>query len=377
MKRIRVFHAQSAWGGGHVQTCINLLKGMGKAGLDVHLDLPRTRVDMGAVAHRTSVRGPIARFGFRQFEPALVKRAERRFLKDLQQDDIAWIWPAASLDVYRRVAERGIPIMMEGINTRIANARRTLEPVHAAEGIDPPYDISQGLPETPEEDMLKIATYFYAPNPHVVAAINAEDSAFTGHVMPTSYGAWMRDGQQIDRSERTGEIIVLFVGTVCVRKNAHGLLRAWAKLAPKNAKLVLCGRIEAHIAKICAEELTLPSVEARGQVSNVADAYREADVFIMPSLEEGGPQVTFEAATFGVPLITSPMGDGGISGDGRDTAWPIDPYNIDSITDALDHFTRDRSLHADYSARAYKAAPDFDWDEVGRKRAEALRALVD
>ena len=376
MQQIKVFHAASAWGGGHVQTCINLLKGMGKAGMPVHLDLPRSRVDMGDIPYRASVRGPIARFGLRPLEPQLVKQAEKRFLARLQGDDIAWIWPAASLDLYHRVAERGHPIMMEGINSRIANARRILEPIHAAEGIPPPFDMSGRLPEADEEAMLEMAKYFYAPNPLVIKAVTADDSPFSGHVMPTSYGAWMHNGRAVDRAGRTGEVIVLFVGTVCVRKNAHGLLRAWAKLAPKGAKLVLCGRIEEHIAQICAEELKLSSVDVRGQVSNVGDVYAEADAFIMPSFEEGGPQVTFEAATFGLPLITSPMGDGGISAEGRDTAQPIDPYDVDSIAEALERFIADPALRAEYGARATKAAPDFDWDVVGRKRVEALRALL-
>jgi glycosyltransferase involved in cell wall biosynthesis len=375
MQRIKVFHASSAWGGGHVQTCINLLKGMKKAGLDVHLDLPRTRVDMGSVPYRTTVSGPISRFDFRQFEPLLVKRAEARFLSSLREDEIAWIWPAASLDLYHQVADRGIPIMMEGINTRIANARRILEPIHAAEGVEPPYDISAGLPETPENEMLRLSSYFFAPNPLVVEAVEAGDSPFAGIVMPTSYGAWFRDGRWVDRSDRTGPLSVLFVGSVCIRKNAQGLLRAWAKLAPKNAKLILCGRVDDQIAKVCEKELMLPSVEVRGHVVDVASAYSEADLFVMPSFEEGGPQVTFEAATFGLPLITSPMGDGGISAEDRGTAWPIDPYDVDSIANAIDRFLSDRALCGEYGARSFEIAPRFDWDEVGRQRAESLRAL--
>jgi glycosyltransferase involved in cell wall biosynthesis len=168
---------------------------------------------------------------------------------------------------------------------------------------------------------------------------------------------------------------VLFVGTICVRKNAHGLLRAWASLAPKNAKLILYGRIEDHIARLCAEELSLPSVETRGTVKDLSAAYREADLFVLPSFEEGAPQVTFEAAGFGLPLITSPMGDGGISAQGRDTAYPVDPYDIATLSEALERFISDPQLRADYGARSLAAAPEFDWNVVGRKRLEALRAV--
>lgn len=345
---------------------------MERAGSDVHLDLPRTRIDMGRVPHRTSVSGLLARYSLGHFEPALVRHTIKRFLQDLRETDIAWIWPAAPLEVYETVAERNIPILMEGINTRIANARRILERVHAGEGLPPPFDTSQGLPEADEERVLALASYFFAPSPLVAEAVTAPDSSFRGQVLPTSYGAWVNDGFRPDRENRTGLLKVLFMGSVCVRKNAHGLLRAWSRLAPRNAKLVLCGHVENHVSRLCATELSLPSVEVRGHVKDVRAAYAEADVFVMPSFEEGSPQVTFEAATFGLPLIVSPMGDGGISSQGRETAYPIDPHSVTSITDALETFLSDAALRAEYGDRSYSIAPEFDWNEVGRKRAKAL-----
>lgn len=370
MPRIKVLHPLSAWGGGHVQTCINILKGMVRAGAEVHLELPRTRVDMGAVPYRASVRPPVDRFGIRRLEPGLRRMAERRFLKDLRDDDIAWLWPAVPVEIYREVARRGNPILMEGINTRIANARRILEPIHEAEGLPPPY--TPPYPEIDEDEMLSLASWFYAPNPHVVSAVEAPDSGFRGRVLPTSYGAWMRDGRATDRRDRD-RVTVLFVGTLCIRKNTQGLLRAWRRLNPANARLVLCGPVEDLLARVCAEDLSHPTVEARGRVSDVASAYAEADVFVMPSFEEGGPQVTFEAATFGLPLIASPMGGGGME-EKTDAIWPIDPYDEDAIIAALERFIGDAELRAEYGARAYAAAPVFDWDVVGRTRFEMLES---
>lgn len=372
MPRIKVLHPLSAWGGGHVQTCINILKGMERAGAEVHLDLPRARVDMGALRYRASIRPPIDRFGVRWIEPELRRMAEKRFLKDLKDDDIAWLWPAVPVEIYREVARRGNPILMEGINTRIANARRILEPIHEAEGLPPPY--TPPYPEVDEEEMLSLASWIYAPNPHVVAAVKAPDSGFQGVALPTSYGAWMHEGREVDRRGRD-KVTVLFVGTLCIRKNTQGLLRAWAKLNPPNARLVLCGPVEDMLGDICAEELMHPTVEARGRVANVGQAYADADVFIMPSFEEGGPQVTFEAATFGLPLIASPMGGGGME-EKTDAIWPIDPYDEGSMIAALERFIGDAELRAEYGARAFAAAPGFDWDEVGRTRLEMLRAVL-
>lgn len=374
MQRLRVLHPLSAWGGSHVQTCINLLKGMQAAGANTLLDLPRSRVDMGRIPYRSSIPSALSRFGAGRLEPTLVRRTFERFLADLEQDDIAWLWPGVPLEIHREVHRRGIPVIMEGINTRMAWARRVLEPIHAAEGLPPPFDMTDGPPEREEEEMLSMARYFFAPSPGVETAMKAEDSAFRGTILPTSYGAWLHLGEDVDRSGRD-HVTVLFMGTVCIRKNAHGLLRAWARLRPAKARLVLCGAIEPHVAKLCRDELNLPSVEARGHVSDTRQAYREADVFVMPSFEEGSPQVTFEAATFGLPLIVSPMGDGGISRDG-DTAFAIDPHAVDAMADALERFIRDAELRRDYGARARRAAPRFDWNAVGAARHAALATVA-
>ena len=97
---IKTLHQISAWGqGNHVQACINLLKGMVAAGGHVHLDLPRTRVDMGNVPYHASIPWPINRFGLPRFEPALRKRTNDRFLRHMRDGDFAWLWPEAPLTV--------------------------------------------------------------------------------------------------------------------------------------------------------------------------------------------------------------------------------------------------------------------------------------
>jgi glycosyltransferase involved in cell wall biosynthesis len=374
-RRLRVLHPLSAWGRGHIQTCINILKGMVNNGADVHLDLPRSRVDMGDIPYTASTIRPIDRFVVPPLEPYLKLSAERRFLARLRDGDIAWLWPGVSLETFYRVKQRGNPILMEGINTRIASANRIIARAYEMEGLPPPPDRNSEQPEREEEEMLSIASHFFSPSPLVDEAIMADGSSFSGHVIPTSYGAWNRAGPPEPR-QADMPITVLSVGTVCIRKNAHGLLRAWADAAPPNARLVLCGDVEPAVAALCAHELSLPSVIVRGHVDEIDSAYREADVFIMPSLEEGGPQVTYEAAVFGLPVIASPMG-GGRMAETTDAVYPIDPYDRESMAEALLRFTSDAEMRKQYGDRTLAVAPQFDWNEVSRKRLEQLRTAFD
>jgi len=96
----------------------------------------------------------------------------------------------------------------------------------------------------------------------------------------------------------------LFVGTIDPRKGVASLLKAFAKIVPEQARLTLVGslgipaqtfeRYRAHVRHI-------PQVPHTEIVSH----FRNADVFVFPSLFEGGGIVLYEAAGAGLGIIQS------------------------------------------------------------------------
>ncbi len=371
--RVIALHEYSAWkNGNHVHACIHLLEGMVRHGGEVHLDLPRTVVDMGNVAYKASIPWPLNRFGFRSLEDTLRKMAHHRFLSRLREDDFAWLWPDTPLTVYEAVDRRGAPVVQEVINTRVNFSRHILAEVHETEGLALPSHFNDKAKY--EDAYLATADYAFAASPAIEASLRTADSGFCGTILPTSYGAWMPKDPPRTR-EGDGPVTVLFIGTLSVRKNVHGLLRAWAKADTGTAKLKLVGPITPEIAQLCANELQLPSVEANGKfIDPLEPLYRKADVFIIPSFEEGDPRVTYEAMGFGVPVIASPMG-GGRAADWTDAIYLVDPNNTDDIASAMTCFIQDADLREDYRARSRAAAPRFDWAAVGGTRLRQLKAL--
>ena len=99
--------------------------------------------------------------------------------------------------------------------------------------------------------------------------------------------------------------MVLSVGEVNKNKNHKVGIEALAKLNDPDVYYVICGRgslMDAH--KELAKELGIEDrVVLTGYRTDVADFYKMADVFLLPSFREGLPVAVMEAMASGLPII--------------------------------------------------------------------------
>ncbi|WP_042700640.1 glycosyltransferase family 4 protein [Azospirillum sp. B506] len=107
--------------------------------------------------------------------------------------------------------------------------------------------------------------------------------------------------------------------------------------------------------------------------------YRSSDVFLFPSLRDGGANVVLEALTAGLPVVCLDIGGPGIFVvDSCGAAIPVEDLSIEATTaalaDILLRFHRDRPLLADKSAGALDRARQLSWENtVGKVYAEVER----
>lgn len=125
---------------------------------------------------------------------------------------------------------------------------------------------------------------------------------------------------------------VLYLGQVNVRKGAHLLLDAAARLTALPIEFWMVGPVE--IATAPWEGRT-PNVRWFGAVSRAATEkfYRDADVFILPTLSDGFALTQLEAAYRGLPLMVSPYA-GQVVVPGH-SGWLIEPREAASLDGAL------------------------------------------
>jgi len=304
-------------------------------------------------------------------ERRVTPRLVARYLHELRQCDIAYLWPGLPLAAYVGVKQRGALLLTERINCHTATARRILDAEYLRLGRVPEHGIAeQHIAD--ERAELELADLVFAPSPAVAESL-VENAVPADKVLRTSYGWEPRRFLVTHRAlAAVNGATVLFVGRVCIRKGAHLLLAYWEQ-AGIGGRLVLDGQLSQDVAAGAARTFARGDVLYRrpGYRDDIGAVYRSADIFAFPTLEEGSPLVVYEALACGLPLLVSPMGAGDIVRDGIE-GLVRDPHDADAWVAGLRQLAGDGALRARMAAACRVRAAEYTWPEVGRRRRQML-----
>jgi len=296
--------------------------------------------------------------------------AEWRFFRSLYPGDIIYLWPDVSVKLYRRLKAAGFTVVSERINTLLSNSRPILDEEFKALGLPPRHGLT---PEAEEDELecMRLSDYIFSPSPGVADSIRNVGIS-SPKILSVSYGLEAHELFPTPLEQHEGRpVTALFVGTLCLRKGVHLLLKAWQK-AGVDARLVFVGRVSEEVEGLFQTALeTLENIEHTGFVDDLAPFYRDADFFVLPSLEEGSPLVSYLALGAGIPLLVSPMGGGGIVRHGVE-GLIIDPHDEEKFAEAIQTMVKHKELRERMGKAAASRAPDFTWDRVARQRRNLL-----
>ena len=305
--------------------------------------------------------------------PQINNLAEFRYFNTLKRSDIAYLWPAVSLELYQKLRTCGHKMIMESVNTHQATSKAILDIESKRLGIRPYHGITlEAVGE--ESEKLDLVDFVFSCSPAVTDSLLTVNTPLE-KILLTTYGLRESDilspNVMTERS-RNSEITAIFVGTIGLRKGPHLILDYWCKSKVKG-KLMLVGDIEPEVMHIIEPFLKRSDIEHVPYVKDLRTIYKEADVFLLPSFEEGSPLVTYLALGAGLPCIVSPMGGGGVVEHNKD-GLVINPHDEASWIEALQKISEDVGLRALFSKNAYAKAKDYLWATVGRKRIQLLLA---
>jgi glycosyltransferase involved in cell wall biosynthesis len=184
------------------------------------------------------------------------------------------------------------------------------------------------------------------------------------------------DGAFFEHKEHSNEnsvFKILCVGRLVQQKRFDLLIYALAQLVRENKKIELHivgdGPLKDELEQLAVTEKTQQYVHFHGWLdkNELKKQYRDSDVFVLPSIEEGMPNVVLEAMASGLPIIAS-----NVSGNNELVRNNHNGYfadTIESITEKIKILEHDRSLCTQMGIQSRNKSKDFDWKKVAHEYA--------
>jgi glycosyltransferase involved in cell wall biosynthesis len=168
---------------------------------------------------------------------------------------------------------------------------------------------------------------------------------------------------------------ILFVSTIEPRKNLEVLLDAFARLRARGAyggALVVVGRV-GWKSESLIPRLRAPGVHHLDYVppTQLASIYRNAELFVFPSIYEGFGFPLLEAMAYGIPSIAARSSS--LPEIGGDAALYFSPRNADELESQMERALTDAALRAQLSAAGIARAAQFRWDVAAEQTLAVLR----
>src|SRR5438067_1099485 len=162
---------------------------------------------------------------------------------------------------------------------------------------------------------------------------------------------------------------ILFVSTIEPRKNLEVLLDAFARLRARGAydgALVVVGRVGWKSESIIPR-LRAPGIHHLDYVPppQLASIYRNAELFVFPSIYEGFGFPLLEAMAYGIPSIAARSSS--LPEIGGDAALYFPPRDSSALQAQMERAISDADLRAQLSAAGVARAAQFRWDVAAEK----------
>jgi glycosyltransferase involved in cell wall biosynthesis len=172
---------------------------------------------------------------------------------------------------------------------------------------------------------------------------------------------------------------VLFVGTLEPRKNVVRRVRAYRRVAGRGAThaLVLAGpmgwRHQGLMRELAEEGPGRIVLTGSTSPEDLAALYRQASVFVYPSLYEGFGLPVLEAMSRGAPCVVSIASS--LPEVAGEAAVPVDPRSEAGLAEAMERVINDRDLADRLRHAASARAASFTWEETARRTLEVYKSV--
>jgi starch synthase len=295
----------------------------------------------------------------------------RKFLKDA---DLFLFYNGSGLSSCRHAKKKNVITVVEAVNSHVEfqedllkeeyeNLKLSWTPFHQSEKI-------RRLKEYEEADYILLPSEF-------VKRSFIEKGFPANKLIKVPFGFDNLNKIEIKEvSNSKRHFTVLFVGSISVRKGLRYLIKAFNALEQPNKKLIIVGPRDAVSGiddMILSDDIIFKGVLKEVELAN---EYSLADVFCLPTLEEGMALVQGEALSFGLPIITTTNSGGDeLITEGQE-GFIVPIRDAKAIHEKLRLLSSDKDLLSKMKLAAQKKAGSLNgWDASGAMLCEKLETL--
>lgn len=177
------------------------------------------------------------------------------------------------------------------------------------------------------------------------------------------------------------KIKLVFVGRIGQRKGTFDLIEAFAQL-PKNLRtsveLLVAGDGEINKARQLAQDFDLTEqITFLGLINAQERDYllETADVYILPTYNEGLPLALLEAMSWGLPVITTPVSGIPDVVKDRQNGLIVEAGNIQQLADAITLSIENEDLRLSLGKAARETVGKLDMKSFSSRLAEIYRTV--
>lgn len=293
-------------------------------------------------------------------QPIFSSLFDRRSSRLIGSCDVFNGWASTALFAVRAAHDSGIPAVLQTGSVHIARQAQIIADESSRFGPDEPLPhksvIARTVAEYEEADAIVVPSQFVLDSFLQRGTPRSKLFLVRWAALPVA--------RRVTRSRSQAGGTILFVGRAGLRKGLPYLLRAFRDLPP-SASLRLVGEYNARLLRRLGG---LPhGVTLTGPLkgSALASEYQHADLFVLPSLEDGSALVTIEALAAGLPVVVSDQAGADFVSDGLN-GFVVPAGDAGALSERLAQLVEDPALRRRMGEAARASVAERTWAEYGR-----------
>lgn len=187
--------------------------------------------------------------------------------------------------------------------------------------------------------------------------------------------------KEFNSKESANSIKVLFMGRLGQNKGVYDIIEAAKYINGNNLKISLYGdgnieEFQNLVKKYCLQDKVLVKGWISGEEKE--KIIRESDISILPSYTEGLPMSVLEAMSYGLPIISTPVGGTSEAVEDGVNGFLIQPGDYKALAEKIDLLASNKELIEQMGQESFRIAKEkFDINIIINQLKELYEEVLE